>query len=74
MLVFAHHTTLLDGIERALVNKFGKETVVRIDGKSGSGAKRQKSVDTFQNNSKCRVAVLGITSAGEVLSTKNNYQ
>lgn len=62
ILIFAHHHSVLDGIEAHLKAR-GEKEVIRIDGKTGSNEKFAR-VTRFQNNPKCRVAVLAITAAG----------
>lgn len=60
LLVFAHHTAVLDAIEAACQKSCRS---VRIDG-STAPAVRQQAVDEFQNNRGCRLALLSITAAG----------
>lgn len=59
MLVFAHHTVMMDAICKFYISK--KIEFIRIDG-STSGSLREECIKRFQNNSKCRVAVLSIRS------------
>ncbi|MCO5567655.1 hypothetical protein L7F22_021349 [Adiantum nelumboides] len=60
-LVFAHHKTLLDGIERFLMKK--KVIYIRIDG-STEASLRQGLVKKFQETDNVKAAVLGIRAAG----------
>ena len=60
-LVFAHHLSVLDGIEQFL--KANNANYFRLDG-STSAADRQAGVDRFQTDSRCRVALLSITAGG----------
>ena len=60
-LVFAHHHTVLDGIEQFLVKEGAQ--YFRLDGHT-LPADRQAGVDRFQNDSRCRVALLSITAGG----------
>ncbi|RKO82752.1 P-loop containing nucleoside triphosphate hydrolase protein, partial [Blyttiomyces helicus] len=55
-IVFAHHREVLDGLAEFA-------DFIRIDG-STPQLHRQGLCDKFQTDSKCRVAVLGITAAG----------
>ena len=60
-LVFAHHLSVLDGIEEFL--KKQSVNYFRLDG-STSATERQAGVDRFQTDSRCRVALLSITAGG----------
>ena len=62
MLVFGHYMALLDGIEQRLARH--KVGYIRIDG-SVSGLDRRNAVKTFQEDPKCRVALLGMLAAGQ---------
>ncbi len=63
LLVFAHHTAVLDAIQGAcLTGQLGRRGV-RIDGGTPAAARKQ-GVDEFQNSDGCRVALLSITAAG----------
>lgn len=61
ILVFAHHTPVMDAIE-AYVSGRGEE-LVRIDGLTQS-ADRFANTRHFQTQDSCRVALLAITAAG----------
>ncbi|KAM0674227.1 SWI/SNF- matrix-associated actin-dependent regulator of chromatin subfamily A-like protein 1 [Gurleya vavrai] len=63
-LVFAHHAIMINALE-----EFLKENTrfVKIDGKTAS-ANRQRLVDEFQNEDKCRVALLGLTACSTGLT------
>lgn len=61
VLVFAHHDAVLSALEEA-VKKMQKR-YIRIDG-SHSAQERAKSMDMFQSDDKCRVALLSIKAAG----------
>ncbi|XP_024531873.1 SWI/SNF-related matrix-associated actin-dependent regulator of chromatin subfamily A-like protein 1 homolog isoform X1 [Selaginella moellendorffii] len=60
-LVFAHHHTMVNGIDEHLKKK--NVEFIRIDGDT-SPVIRQSMVDKFQNNEKVRAAVLSIRAAG----------
>ena len=60
-LVFAHHLSVLDGIEEFL--KKNRYEYFRLDG-STSPMERQRGVDWFQSDAKCKVALLSITAGG----------
>lgn len=60
-LVFAHHISMLNGIEQFLVKK--KVAYMRIDG-STAATLRQGLVAKFQENESVKAAVLGIRAAG----------
>ncbi|XP_024398738.1 uncharacterized protein [Physcomitrium patens] len=60
-LVFAHHQSMLDGIEQLLMKK--KVGLIRIDGGTPQSA-RQALVTRFQENDNIIAAVLGIRAAG----------
>ena len=68
-IVFAHHYAMLDGIEEALKKKLvaDKSRHVRIDGRTPS-EKRLALVNCFQEDPRCRVAVLSITACAEGLT------
>lgn len=59
-LVFAHHTTVMDEIEKNLRAK--KIKSVRIDGKV-SQEQRHERVKNFQSDSNIRCAILSIMAA-----------
>ncbi|KAL4442762.1 hypothetical protein ABPG77_006756 [Micractinium sp. CCAP 211/92] len=60
VLVFAHHTEVLDALQqRALAGT----PFLRIDGQV-SNDKRKALVDRFQQDERCRAALLSITAAG----------
>lgn len=61
LLVFAHHTDVLDGIEAAVKSKIGSN-YIRIDGKTNS-EQRHFFCRKFQFNDEIRVAILSITAA-----------
>lgn len=60
-LLFAHHTDVLDSLDKLLSEKSIR--FIRIDGRTNS---EQRSVvcRIFQNEDDCRVALLSITAAG----------
>ncbi|KAG0615425.1 hypothetical protein M758_5G040200 [Ceratodon purpureus] len=60
-LVFAHHQSMLDGIEQLFMKK--KVGHIRIDGGTPQSA-RQALVTRFQENDNVSAAVLGIRAAG----------
>ena len=60
-LAFAHHTCVLDAMEKQLRAK--KVKFIRIDGSTPS-SKRQGLVQDFQEKDEVRVAVLSIKAAG----------
>lgn len=60
-LMFAHHKSMLDGIEQFLMKK--KVGYVRIDGSTASSS-RQALVTKFQENDHVKAAVLAIRAAG----------
>ena len=64
-MFFGHHLEMLDAVETQ-VNK-EKTKYIRIDG-STPHQKRQAGVNAFQNNSDCKVAILGIMAAGQGLT------
>jgi SWI/SNF-related matrix-associated actin-dependent regulator 1 of chromatin subfamily A len=55
----------MEGLVRSLARR--GEDYIRIDGQTNS-KDRHTRVQTFQNNSKCRVALLSITAAGIALT------
>uniref|UniRef100_A0AC35F623 SWI/SNF-related matrix-associated actin-dependent regulator of chromatin subfamily A-like protein 1 n=1 Tax=Panagrolaimus sp. PS1159 TaxID=55785 RepID=A0AC35F623_9BILA len=59
MLIFAHHSVVLDAIASMLVAS--DVCHIRID---GSTKERTSLVEEFQTNEKCKVAVLSMTAAG----------
>lgn len=61
LLIFAHHKTILDRIEEALMKK--KIKSIRIDG-DVMMSDRQNRVDQFQNKSDIMAALLSISAAG----------
>lgn len=63
ILVFAHHTMVLDTIEQSLHRYNKTVSHIRIDG-SVPASVRAREVRKFQNSSNCRVALLSITAAG----------
>jgi SNF2 family DNA or RNA helicase len=65
VLVFAHHRAVLDEVVTYLSGR-GVDHV-RIDGMVSS-RERYLRVNRFQETPSCRVAVLGITSAGVAIS------
>ena len=60
-LFFAHHKVMLDAASELFEQKRVRH--IRIDG-STPAKDRQKLVDTFQTDERCRVAVLSIKAAG----------
>jgi hypothetical protein len=63
LLVFAHHTAVLDAIENACLKGPRGRWGVRIDGSTAPAA-RQAAVNEFQGDPQCRAALLSITAAG----------
>jgi SWI/SNF-related matrix-associated actin-dependent regulator of chromatin subfamily A-like protein 1 len=63
ILVFAHHTAVLDTIEESINRNNKAVGHIRIDG-SVPASLRAREVRKFQNNTNCRVALLSITAAG----------
>jgi SWI/SNF-related matrix-associated actin-dependent regulator 1 of chromatin subfamily A len=61
VIVFAHHSNLLDAISAKFDD--GKGSAIRIDGEV-SPDKRQGLVDQFQTDPKCRIAILSTHAAG----------
>lgn len=61
-LIFAHHTSLLDAIEHSC-NRKKDCKYIRIDG-STPPLSRAKLVESFQNDTSIRVAILSIRAAG----------
>lgn len=60
VIVFAHHLSVLDGIQHTL----GKAChAIRIDG-STSLESRKKAMDDFQTKPRVKLAILSITAAG----------
>lgn len=82
-MVFAHHTSVLDGLEEAVQSmKYTSESGtelwaghMRIDGKTSSKL-RSDRVKAFQGDEHCRVALLSIKAAGVRPETqqKNYYR
>lgn len=64
-LLFAHHLSVLDGVQRALALRHVR--VVRIDGATNA-ATRTALVAEFQCSSDCRVALLSLTAASTGLT------
>ena len=70
-MVFAHHSSVLDGLEEAVqgmkyISDSGQSRPVkymRIDG-STSAKLRSDRVKDFQGSNDCRVALLSIKAAG----------
>lgn len=65
LLVFAHHMAVLDGLQATCAR--ARVGFIRIDGKV-PGLERQKLVNQFQNDPAIKVAVLGLTAAGQGLT------
>jgi len=65
LLVFAHHMAVLDGLQATCAR--ARVGFIRIDGKV-PGLERQKLVNQFQNDPAVKVAVLGLTAAGQGLT------
>ena len=64
LLVFAHHTAVLDALEEQLESSVGGGVgMVRMDG-STAQQRRTYCVNTFQNDESVRVALLSIGAAG----------
>lgn len=59
MVIFAHHTGVIDAAKQAL-KQFNPVTVVGSD----SMGQRQKAVDRFQNDTNCRVFLGNLVAAG----------
>jgi len=64
-LVFAHHQSVLNELDRFVRSKSTEEVpdYIRIDGKTPADM-RQANVDKFQKEEGCRIALLSITAAG----------
>ena len=67
-IVFAHHRVMLDALEE-LMPEIGMRDVefVRIDGSTTAGAKNAL-VQHFQNDVRCKVAILSILACGTGLT------
>lgn len=65
MIVFAHHTMMLDAVEETAIVK--KVKYIRIDGGTNQ-KRRQAMVDTFNEEADCRIAVLSLTACGTGLN------
>jgi len=63
LLVFGHHTEVLNILELALSKQLKGVGHIRIDGATPP-AERTKSVKAFQTSPKIRVALLSVTAAG----------
>jgi SWI/SNF-related matrix-associated actin-dependent regulator of chromatin subfamily A-like protein 1 len=59
VLVFAHHTSVIDGLMTGLADCHP----VRLDGRDGTGT-RQRSIETFLTDDRCRVFIGQIQAAG----------
>jgi len=68
-IIFAHHQIVLDGISQSLGEQLRRRglSYIRIDGHT-PGAHRPELVKCFQEDEKCRVALLSITACGEGLT------
>lgn len=68
-IVFAHHTLMLDEIEEVLAKQLHKDCLsyVRIDGKTPMN-NRPVLVKKFQEDPRCRIALLSITACAEGLT------
>ena len=66
ILLFAHHRVVLDALEELVRDKLGLG-YVRIDG-SVAPARRAEHVQRFQDDERCRVALLSIMAAGTGLT------
>ncbi|EFA82162.1 SNF2-related domain-containing protein [Heterostelium album PN500] len=64
-LIFAHHKTVMDGIEQLVKKK--KVEYIKIDGTTPAHA-RSNLVNIFQTDEKIKVAILSITAAGTGLT------
>lgn len=69
MIIFAHHQHVMDEISDLLTKHLSKEGLkhIRIDG-STPAVKRPDLVKQFQEDERCRVALLSITACGEGLT------
>ncbi|ETO19016.1 DEXH-box helicase [Reticulomyxa filosa] len=61
-LIFGHHIHVLNEIENK-VSELAGTAYIRIDGDTKE-IKRKEYVEKFQNDDKCRIAILSITAAG----------
>lgn len=61
--MFAHHKVVLDGLQAKLGKAY---QAVRIDGSTSMEA-RKKAMDSFQQRTQVRLAILSITAAGVLL-------
>jgi len=68
-IIFAHHRLMLDEISALLEKELKKDQLshVRIDGGTAA-SKRHELVKQFQEDPKCRIALLSITACGEGLT------
>jgi SWI/SNF-related matrix-associated actin-dependent regulator of chromatin subfamily A-like protein 1 len=62
-LVFAHHTSVIDGMMKGLAD----HNPVRIDGRDNPKA-REKAIETFLTDDRCRVFVGQIQAAGTTIT------
>lgn len=60
VIVFAHHISVLDGIQAKMGKAFN---AVRIDG-STSMANRKQAMDDFQQQPHVKLAILSVSAAG----------
>ena len=61
-IMYAHHQVVLNAVEEHMKKKHAKVVYIRIDGQTSSEA-RHASVNKFQNDNACRIAILSITAA-----------
>ena len=63
-IIFAHHKFMLDGLEQMLLKTLPAGGYMRIDGEVNQTV-RAASVTRFQQDSKCKAALLSVTSCAE---------
>nr|POE73190.1 isoform 4 of dna annealing helicase and endonuclease zranb3 [Quercus suber] len=61
MIIFAHHHSVLDGIQEFICEK--GISFVRIDGKT-LDKDRQTAVQSFQSSAEIKIAIIGLTAGG----------
>lgn len=68
VIIFAHHHVMLDALEEMVKNSdLQDENYVRVDGKTPAKLKNF-SVNYFQENEKCKIAILSILACGTGLT------
>ena len=64
VIVFGHHKFMMDGVEDLLLKSLPAGGYMRIDGEVNQ-ATRAASVERFQKDPNCKVALLSVTSCAE---------